>query len=145
LGVTVATLWTAGVAQPRPEDIVRNSDRNGDGKLSRDEFPPERAQLFDRIDADKDGFVTLQEVQAFLQQRQGPGGRPPLPTPDYESIAYGPHERNVLDIWLAQSDKPTPFVVYYHGGGFRGGDKRTIELPLLGGLLKMGVTVAAAN
>ena len=27
------------------------------------------------------------------------------------------HERNVLDFWRAESSKPTPVVVYFHGGG----------------------------
>jgi len=51
----------------------------------------------------------------------------------------------VLDVWLARSDKPTPLVVYYHGGGFRGGDKRTLNRVLLQKLLDGGVSVAAAN
>jgi len=140
----------AAVAQsqpPSPEQIIRNRDADGDGKLSREEFPPQGQQLFDRIDANRDGFVTLEEAQAFAQQRPGQGRPPgpPLPAPDHENIAYGPHERNVLDIWLARSEAPTPLVIYYHGGGFRGGDKRTIQPQLLDGLLKGGVTVAAAN
>jgi len=138
---------TARTQPPSPEQIIRNRDTNGDGKLSRSELPPRAQQLFDRIDTNKDGFVTLEEAQAFAQQRQGPGRPPgpPLPTPDHENIRYGPHERNVLDIWLAKSEQPTPFVIFYHGGGFRGGDKRMMDPRLLDGLLKAGVTVAAAN
>ena len=36
---------------------------------------------------------------------------------------YGSHTRNNFDIWLAESDQPTPLVIYIHGGGFVGGDK----------------------
>ena len=36
------------------------------------------------------------------------------------------HERNVLDFWRAESSKPTPVVVYFHGGGFVQGDKGQI-------------------
>ena len=36
---------------------------------------------------------------------------------------YGVHQRNTFDIWLAKSEKPTPLVIYIHGGGFVGGDK----------------------
>ncbi|MFV0443812.1 MAG: alpha/beta hydrolase [Planctomycetaceae bacterium] len=41
------------------------------------------------------------------------------------NFKYGPHERNVLDFYPAKSDKPTPVVLYIHGGGWRGGDKKT--------------------
>lgn len=44
--------------------------------------------------------------------------------PTYKDVAYGPHERNVLDVWLAESATPTPLVVYIHGGGFQGAARR---------------------
>ncbi|MGJ8695682.1 MAG: alpha/beta hydrolase [Verrucomicrobiaceae bacterium] len=38
------------------------------------------------------------------------------------------HERNVLDLWPALSkDKPAPVYVFFHGGGFRNGDKTQLE------------------
>ena len=36
---------------------------------------------------------------------------------------YGSHERNTFDMWLANSEQPTPLVIYIHGGGFVEGDK----------------------
>jgi Ca2+-binding EF-hand superfamily protein len=41
-------------------------DTNGDGKLSRAELP---AALFDRLDADKDGFVSEAELTALWQRK----------------------------------------------------------------------------
>ena len=41
------------------------------------------------------------------------------------NVRYGDHPRNVLDFYPANSDKPTPVVLYIHGGGWRGGDKKT--------------------
>jgi hypothetical protein len=41
----------------------------------------------------------------------------------YANVKYGDHQRNVFDIWLAKSEKPTPLVIFIHGGGFVGGDK----------------------
>src|SRR5688572_33232386 len=70
---------------------------------------------------------------------------PQLPAPDHADVRYGPHERNVLDVWLAKSPAPTPLVIYYHGGGFRAGDKRTLNVELLKKLLASGITVAAVN
>lgn len=69
----------------------------------------------------------------------------PVPAPDFADIRYGPHARNVLDVWLAKSPKPTPLVIYYHGGGFRAGDKRTLNIELLQKLRENGISVAAAN
>jgi poly(3-hydroxybutyrate) depolymerase len=38
------------------------------------------------------------------------------------------HERNVLDFWPAiKGGKPAPVFVWFHGGGFRNGDKNQIE------------------
>lgn len=41
-----------------------------------------------------------------------------------KDIAYGPHERHRLDIYTAKQ-KPTkaPVVVYFHGGGYIGGER----------------------
>ena len=139
-----------GAAQARQaaRRMFQQQDKNGDGKLTREEFPQRGLQLFDRIDANKDGVVTMEEDVAFRQARQQQGGRrrrPQPPAPDHADVRYGPHERNVLDLWLAKSETPTPFVIYYHGGGFRGGDKRTISIALLTKLREAGVSVAAAN
>jgi len=70
---------------------------------------------------------------------------PQLPAPDHADVRYGPHERNVLDVWLAKSPAPTPLAIYYHGGGFRAGDKRTLNGALLEKLRATGISVAAAN
>lgn len=45
-------------------------DKNGDGKLSRNEFPGQPA-VFDRIDADKDGFLSQEEVNQFRPGNAG--------------------------------------------------------------------------
>ena len=83
----------------------------------------------------------LASVSIALAQQ----ARPELPVPDYANVRYGPYERNVFDIWLAKSENPTPLVIYYHGGGFRRGDKRTLPLRLLQQLLEQGISAAAVN
>ncbi|MGW8180471.1 MAG: alpha/beta hydrolase fold domain-containing protein, partial [bacterium] len=70
---------------------------------------------------------------------------PNLPDPDYADVKYGNDKRNVFDIWLAESTSPTPLVIYYHGGGFRGGDKASLPLRLLQQLHYHGISVAAVN
>jgi acetyl esterase len=69
----------------------------------------------------------------------------PKPPPDLVAVKYGPHERNVLDLWKAKSEKPTPLVIFIHGGGFRGGDKSNINPILLRHCLESGISVAALN
>ena len=132
-------------AQGQADRFFKRHDRNGDGKLSRDELPPGARRLFERIDANKDGAITREEHQAFRRARGGRRNQLLLPKPDHANVKYGPHARNVFDLWLAKSDVPTPLVIYYHGGGFRGGDKRTINRLLLSQLRRGGVSVAAAN
>ena len=68
-----------------------------------------------------------------------------VPQPDVRDEKYGPHERNVIDLWQAKSDKPTPLVVFIHGGGFRGGDKSGVSPILLSRCLESGISVAAIN
>lgn len=71
--------------------------------------------------------------------------RPALPKPDAENVRYGPHERNVLDLWLAKSDRSTPLVLFIHGGGFRQGDKSGLPAARLKSLLAEGFSVASLN
>jgi len=47
--------------------------------------------------------------------------RPLRPTPTHADVSYGEHEQQVFDLWLAESDRPTPLVLFIHGGGFREG------------------------
>lgn len=42
-----------------------------------------------------------------------------------ENISYGPYTENKFDVFLPKSSKPTPMVIYIHGGGFISGDKET--------------------
>ncbi len=84
----------------------------------------------------------------------GAWAQPPLepddskPLPDIMNAPYGPHERNVLDFWQANKDhpeKPAPVMIYFHGGGFVGGEKRNLDADLLDRCLKAGISVASAN
>lgn len=48
----------------------------------------------------------------------------PGPPPTVADVPYGPHERQVLDFYKAESDKPTPLLFFIHGGGWVAGDKK---------------------
>jgi len=107
-------------------------------------------ERFPRADADGDGVLTLEEAQAFNQRRreareQRQAYEAGKPDPDHAGVAYGPYERNVFDLWLAEGDGPRPLAVYIHGGGWVGGDKSGISRDYLEELLDAGISVAAVN
>jgi acetyl esterase/lipase len=151
-------------SNPLAKQILKlqpQADKDGDGKLSK----AEEAALyklilkrFPRADSDGDGFLSIKEQQAVMRQatarakRQGgqksdaganqaKGGK----APTHASVKYGEHERNVFDIWLADSDEPTPLAIYIHGGGFRAGSKEKLKANERDQLLKAGISVAAIN
>ena len=101
-------------------------------------------ERFPDADADGDGVLTAEEARAFRRQMQKSGQVDMLP-PDHSDVAYGPHRRNVLDLWLAQGDGPRPLAVFIHGGGWTGGDKSRVNRHDLAGLLEAGISVAAVN
>ena len=107
----------------------RRLDRNGDGKLTRDEFS---APLFDQLDANKDGVVTAEEDRQFVQRRAGvPGAAPRIPDSIRAELdvpyAANDNPRQRLDLYLPKnpkSDGPLPVVAFIHGGAWQAGDKR---------------------
>jgi acetyl esterase/lipase len=64
--------------------------------------------------------------------------------PTHANVAYGPHDRNVLDFWQAEGEGPRPLLVYIHGGGWVGGDKKQAPQAAWPWLEK-GISYAAIN
>ncbi|MGE5191923.1 MAG: alpha/beta hydrolase fold domain-containing protein, partial [Deltaproteobacteria bacterium] len=64
--------------------------------------------------------------------------------PTYAEISYGPHPRNVLDFWKAEGEGPRPLLVYIHGGGWTGGDKKQ-NTANYQPFLNKGISCAAIN
>lgn len=82
--------------------------------------------------------------QQAREERRRNRNRAATQTPTHADVHHGPHERQVLDVWLAPSDKPTPLLVCIHGGGFRGGSKY-VPADVLKGCIDAGISVAAIN
>jgi acetyl esterase/lipase len=72
-----------------------------------------------------------------------PAPRPGVPAPTRANVAYGAHERQVLDFWQAKSDQPAPLLFVIHGGGWMNGDKSGFnnQAPYLAA----GISVVAIN
>ncbi len=55
------------------------------------------------------------------------------PEPTLANVAYGTHERQVLDFWKAESTQPTPLLFYHPrrrlGGGRQGARQRRRQVP----------------
>ena len=71
--------------------------------------------------------------------------KPVKPHPDLSNVKYGDNERNVLDLWKAKSAKPTPLVIFIHGGGFRAGSKDRIPTALIQKSLEAGISIASIS
>lgn len=121
-------------------------------QASREQQLKQLLQRFPEADANRDGTLTIEEAQAYRAKLRGkdskqPGreapGSPVKPT--HADVPYGPHERQVLDFYQAKSDRPTPVIIYIHGGGFVAGDKRSVNPAMLRRALDAGISFAAIN
>ena len=123
---------SAQVGLLEPKAILERLDRDGDGRLSRDEIPPLLRQRFERLDRNSDGFLDVAELGAI---------RPAIPPRMDSTPALAPNIEAIWDIPYADSDEPRqrldlllprerknklPVIVAIHGGGWIGGDKRAV-------------------
>ena len=99
----------------------------------------ERNDLFAEIQKELRALLTDEQRKQLRPQGRTRG---PAQAPTHRDVKYGPYERNVMDVWLAKSDKPTPVLVSIHGGGFRGGNK-SVSGELLRQCLESGISVVA--
>ena len=63
--------------------------------------------------------------------------------PTLVNVHYGPHEKQVLDLWRPEGDVVTPVLFYIHGGGWMSGNKETPDFR--DGCLKSGISVVSIN
>ena len=116
------------------------ADTDGDGILTSAEAWQYQSGVADR-NREAAAKARQKAEEAAKAGRPEPGRLPP----GRSDVRYGPHERNVLDFWPAKSDRPAPLVIFYHGGGFRAGDKRDIADKTIQEFLGAGISVAAVN
>src|SRR5437763_10914551 len=68
---------------------------------------------------------------------------PDGPAPTIRDISYGEHPKQTIDFYKAKSDRPTPLVVFIHGGGWTAGTKDNVAG--LQQLLDAGISVASVE
>ncbi|MFK5922314.1 MAG: alpha/beta hydrolase [Verrucomicrobiota bacterium] len=107
---------------------------------------------FPEADLNKDGKLEREELEQYKKKRQGTrtGERNNASAqlaPTHQDVKYGKHEKQDFDIWLAKSKdgKKTPLVIYIHGGGFRGGDKKRVNATWVKSYLEQGISFASMN
>ena len=117
---------TSNRNQTAAENFLARNDKNKDGKLSREEFPERQRRLFNQIDTNKDGLVTLEEDVYYRNNRRRNTVNIPEGVTVHKDLIYGQvGERKLpLDLYLPpDTSSPVPVVIWVHGGGWRGGAK----------------------
>lgn len=105
-------------------------------------------ERFPAADTNKDGTLTIEEALAYREAVHGKERKKKKSTtaPTHADVAYGDHERQKFDVWIPDSpnedDQPFPLLVYYHGGGFVGGDKSSFDPRAF---LANGIACASVN
>jgi hypothetical protein len=78
IAAALAAMAVPAFAQmPAPADVVKQWDKDGDGAVSKEEWVAagRPAERFDAVDADKNGKITVAELEAaFAAMRQRQGG-----------------------------------------------------------------------
>ena len=67
--------------------------------------------------------LAVSHPQLELTHAEAPIALPGIAATFSANVRYGDAERDLLDIFLPESDAPTPLVLYFHGGGYYQGDK----------------------
>jgi para-nitrobenzyl esterase len=92
--------------------------------------------------------------QLALTYSEAPIDLPGITAKYSADVRYGDGERNLFDIYLPESDGPTPLVIYMHGGAWIQGDKSDVsDIEFLGSIvaphirafLQAGIAFASVN
>jgi len=64
-----------GKGKPTPEKVMKHLDKDGNGSISKSEAPERMATHFDKMDANDDGAISLDELKAAFKKRAEKGGK----------------------------------------------------------------------
>ncbi len=123
----------------------------GQQKTSKSEEKLKSALLkYPHADYNYDGVLTATEFRHYMKTQELIRNRQEklnsMPVRVLADHSYGPHWRNTLDFWKASSKEPSPVLIFFHGGGFVGGDKsKYYGDSLVTACLENGISVVTAN
>jgi acetyl esterase/lipase len=83
--------------------------------------------------------IDEREAKQFL------AANPALPNPTHYDVAYGPHPKQLIHFWQAESDQPTPVLLFIHGGGWMNGGRLSGLTAMLPTMLEAGISVASVE
>ncbi|MBK9974381.1 MAG: EF-hand domain-containing protein [Planctomycetes bacterium] len=75
-----------------PGDYMKELDKDGDGKISKEEAPERLKKRFDDLDKDKDGFLTKEEIADGVKGAMREKGKAGEVKPEGEKPAEPPKE-----------------------------------------------------
>ncbi len=81
--------------------------------------------------------IKPEEAKRFLEKFE------PTPEPTYYDVSYGPHPKQVMHFWKAESAGPTPVLFFIHGGGWTAGGRMNGVTKMLPTMLSKGISVAS--
>lgn len=82
--------------------------------------------------------IGAKEAKTHLAKR-------PLPNPTHFDVPYGPHLKQRIHFWQAESDEPTPLLLFIHGGGWMAGGRLSGLSGTLNDFLDAGISVASVE
>jgi len=86
-------------------------------------------------------LLSIVTASAVADEKKAP---PAGLKPTLANVSYGPDKMNVVDFWKAEGEGPRPLMVYIHGGGWIGGDKKRTPAQVQP-FLDKGISYAAVN
>ncbi|MBL6765424.1 MAG: DUF1080 domain-containing protein [Verrucomicrobiae bacterium] len=79
------------------------------------------------------------------EAKQFTARNPQLPNPTHYDVSYGPHPKQLIHFWQAESEQPTPVLLFIHGGGWMAGARLSGLTGMLPEMLKAGISVASVE